>query len=117
MSYRVVILYHEEDVRYLKPGTRHRATLPMTRDLKLTREEKRTAKQQEYLDALFPYQELLGSLLLLYLAVNSRPDIAFAVNACARLFSNSPTYAACRTLVRILDYVSNTCTVGIVYRI
>jgi hypothetical protein len=98
--------------RYLKAGTRHRATVPMTRDLKLTREEKRTAKQQEYVDA-FPYQELLGSLL--YLAVNTRPDIAFAVNACAR-FSNSPTYATCRTLVRILDYVSNTCTVGIVYR-
>jgi hypothetical protein len=38
---------------------------------------------------------------LLYLAVNTRPDIAFAVNACAR-YSNSPTYAACRILVRIL---------------
>ncbi len=83
----------------------------MTKDLKLSREEQQTAKQQEYLDA-FPYQELLGSLL--YLTVNTRPDIAFAVNACA-CFSNSPTYAACRTLVRILDYASNTCTVGIFY--
>jgi hypothetical protein len=96
----------------LKVGTRHRATVPMTRDLKLTREEQRTAKQQKYVNA-FPYQELVGSLL--YLAVNTRTDIAFAVNVCAR-FSNSPTYAACRTLVGILDYVSNACTVGIVYR-
>jgi hypothetical protein len=98
--------------RYLKAGNRHRATVPMTRDMKLTRDEKRTAKQQAYVDS-FPYQELLGSLL--YLAVNTRPDIAFAVNACAR-YSNSPTYVACRTLVRILDYVSNTLDVGIVYR-
>jgi len=80
--------------------------------MKLTREEQRTPKQQAYVDS-FPYQELLGSLL--YLAVNTRPDIAFAVNACAR-YSNSPTYAACRTLVRILDYVSNTYDVGIVFR-
>ena len=28
--------------RYLKAGTRHRATVPMTRDMKLTREEQRT---------------------------------------------------------------------------
>jgi hypothetical protein len=99
--------------RYLKAGTRHRATVPMTRVLKLIREEQRTTvKQQEYVDA-FQYQELLESLL--YLAVNTRPDITFAVNACAR-FSNSPKYAVCRTLVQILDYVSNTCTVGIVYR-
>jgi hypothetical protein len=98
--------------RYLKAGTKHRATVPMTRNVKLTREEQQMAKQQEYVDA-FPYQKLLGSLQ--YLAVNTRPDIAFAVNPCAR-FSNSPTYAACRTLIQILDYVSNTCTVGIVYR-
>lgn len=64
---------------------------------------------------MFQYQELLGSLL--YLAVNNTgPDIAFTTNACAR-FSNSPTYyAACRTLVRILDYIDNTIHVGIVYR-
>jgi hypothetical protein len=60
--------------------------MPMTRDMKLTREEQRTPKQQAYVDS-FPYEELLGSLL--FLAVNTRPDIAFAVNACAR-YSNSP---------------------------
>jgi hypothetical protein len=76
----------------------------MTRNMKLSRDEQRTPKQQAYVNS-FPYHELLGSLF--YLAVNTRPEIAFAVNACAR-YSNSPTYAACRTLVRILDYVSNT---------
>ncbi len=53
-------------------------------------------------------------LLTFYFGCNTRPDIAFAVNACAR-FSDSPTYAACHALW-ILDYVSNTCNVGIVYR-
>jgi hypothetical protein len=52
----------------------------------------------------------------LYLAVNILPNIAFAVNACAR-FSNIPTYAACHILVRILDYyVDNTIHAGIVCR-
>ena len=98
--------------RYLKSAKRHRATVPMTRDMKLTKDEDMTPKQRQYVES-FPYQELLGSLL--YLAVNTRPDIAFAVNACAR-FSNNPTYSACRTLVRILDYVANTVHVGIMYR-
>ncbi len=31
--------------RYLKAGNRHRATVPMTRDMKLTRDEQRTPKQ------------------------------------------------------------------------
>lgn len=62
---------------------------------------------------LFPYQGVLK--FLLYLAVNTRLDIAFAVNTCA-CYSNNPTYAAYCTLARILDYVSNTYDVGIMYR-
>jgi hypothetical protein len=51
---RVYIKVHQADSartlvnrykRYLKTGTRHRVSVPMTRDLKLTREEERTAKQ------------------------------------------------------------------------
>jgi len=70
-----------------------------------------TESQQTFVDS-FPYQEILGSLS--YLAIHTRPDIAYAVNACAR-FSNKPTFTACRVLIRILEYVSNTFDVGITY--
>ncbi len=55
--------------RYLKIAKRRRARVPMTRDMKLTRDEEIMSKQRQYVDS-FPYQELLGSLL--YLAVNTR---------------------------------------------
>ena len=83
----------------------------MSRDIKVTKDEVMTEEQQVYVDA-FPYQEIIGSLM--YLDVNTRPDIAYAVNTCAR-FSSRPTYTACRCLLRILAYLSKTYSVGIVY--
>ena len=98
--------------RYLKISRRHKSVVPMSRDMKLTRTEDMTETQEEFVSK-FPYQEVLGSLL--YLAVHTRPDIAYAVNACAR-FSSRPTYTACRVLIRVLEYISNTYDVGITYR-
>jgi hypothetical protein len=97
--------------RYLRANTRTRSKVPMYRDMKLSRSEKMTESQQAFVDS-FPYQEILGSLS--YLAIHTRPDIAYAVNACAR-FSNQPTFTACRVLIRILEYISNTFDVGITY--
>jgi hypothetical protein len=97
--------------RYLRANSRTRSKVPMYRDMKLSRNEKMTESQQTFVDS-FPYQEILGSLS--YLAIHTRPDIAYAVNACAR-FSNKPTFTACRVLIRILEYVSNTFDVGITY--
>ena len=46
--------------------------------------------------------------------LNTRPDIVYAVNTCAR-FSSKPNYTACRSVLRILAYVSKTYNVGITY--
>jgi len=53
----------------------------------------------------FPYQELLGSLL--FLAVCTRPSIAFAVGYLAR-FSTKFNRDACRAMERVLQFVYNT---------
>ncbi len=83
----------------------------MNRDMKLSRNEKMTESQQAFVDS-FLYHEILGSLS--YLAIHTQPDIAYAVNACSR-FSNTPTFTACRVLIRILENISNTFDVGITY--
>jgi hypothetical protein len=96
--------------KYLKDG-RYKAKIPMAREIKLSKDEEMTEDQLDYVRA-FPYQEIIGSLM--YLAVNTRPDIAYAVNTCAR-FSSKPNYTACRSVLRILAYVSKTYNVGITY--
>ena len=48
----------------------------------------------------FPFRSIIGAVL--YLALNTRPDIAFAVGLLARL-GNQPSYGAC-------VYVACVCT-------
>ena len=50
----------------------------------------------------------------MYLAINTRPDIAYAVNVLCR-FNNNPTFSACRAAVRLLQYVKATLDYGIQY--
>jgi len=58
------------------------------------------------------YQACIGSLM--YLAVMTRGDCAFAVNQCARFLSNpGPTHIAAAK--RILRYVAGTADQGLVY--
>jgi len=85
--------------------------VPFYRDLKLTKREVMTHGQIKYKNK-FPYQEVMGSLL--YLAIHTRPDIAYAVNTLCR-FNSNPTFSACRAAVRLLQYVRATVDYGIQY--
>jgi hypothetical protein len=85
--------------------------VPFYRDMKLTKTERMSKGQVKYAKN-FPFQEVMGSLL--YLAINTRPDIAYAVSMLCR-FNNNPTFSACRCAVRLLYYVRRTLDYGIKY--
>jgi hypothetical protein len=55
--------------------------------------------------ASFPYRQLVGALL--WLMLNTRPDLAHAVTFCARWCQN-PTYGACYVLCYLMTYVVST---------
>lgn len=58
------------------------------------------------------YQQEVGSLI--YLAINTRPDISFAVNRCARFMSN-PNDTHFRALDRIWKYLNKYPDLGLNY--
>jgi hypothetical protein len=60
----------------------------------------------------FPYLEVIGSIL--YLALNTRPDIMFAVCMLAR-YAREKTHGACLALAHLLSYLSGTTHYGINY--
>mmetsp|Transcript_62060 Transcript_62060/g.128458 ORF Transcript_62060/g.128458 Transcript_62060/m.128458 type:complete len:483 (-) Transcript_62060:314-1762(-) len=63
-------------------------------------------------DAVKHYQQLVGSLM--YLACFTRPDIAYAVNQCAKHMSNpGPTHV--NAAKRILKYLAGTKELGLKY--
>lgn len=64
------------------------------------------SKDENNIDKLlFPYQQMIGSLM--YLAVLTRPDIAFAVSFLSQ-FNNSYTKQHCSYVKRILRYLKLT---------
>jgi len=98
--------------RLLNPKTdKFPKAVPFYRDMKLTKTERMSKGQVKYAKN-FPFQEVMGSLL--YLAINTRPDIAYAVSMLCR-FNNNPTFSACRCAVRLLYYVRRTLDYGIKY--
>jgi hypothetical protein len=104
-----------EKYDYLLRGYEGRTyNTPMERELKLRKLERlsMSAKQKAYV-AEFPYQNIVGALL--YLALNTRPDISYAVGVLAR-FNTYPNYRACKALVRLLIYLRTTPSVGIQFK-
>jgi hypothetical protein len=73
--------------------------------INIAEEEIGGAQSSDDYVARFPYLEMLGSLL--FLAVCTRPTIAYAIGYLAR-FSKSYNREACRALERVLQYVYNT---------
>ena len=57
-----------------------------------------------YLDN-FPYRSLLGALL--YLCINTRPDIAYAVELLS-CFCSKPTVQTCHLMVYLMQYIRGT---------
>ena len=86
---------------------------PMDKDLKITEQDylDMTVSQSEFA-AEFPYRNAIGALL--YLAINTRPDISYAVGVLAR-HSVTPSFKACQAILRVLSYVKHTAHIGIQY--
>ena len=76
---------------------------PMEKDLKLRKFEaaSMSESQRDYVER-FSYQNIVGALL--YLSINTRPDISYAVGVLAR-FSKTPNFRACKALLRVLVYL------------
>lgn len=79
---------------------------PMEINLKLEK------PQNDCCDNKYPYRQLLGSLM--YLAVLTRPDIAFSVNYLSQ-FNNSYDETHWKHLKRILKYLKGTKNYGLVF--
>ncbi len=88
-------------------------TTPMEQDLKLQKSEvdSMTDQQTNYVDR-FPYQNIVGALL--YLSINTRPDISYSVGVLAR-FGKNPNYRACKEVLHALVYLRRTPEKGIRY--
>ena len=85
----------------------------MERDLKLRKSEVRTMSKDQQAYVAVPYQNIVGALL--YLALNTRPDISpvsYAVGVLAR-FNTNPIYRACKALIRLFLYLRSTPTIGL----
>ena len=72
--------------------------------------EKATEEQDKKL--IQTYQQQVGSLI--YLAINTRPDIAYAVNRCARFMAN-PNQSHFRALERVWKYLNKYPNLGLYY--
>ena len=68
-----------------------------------------TPEEKEGVDN-YPYRSLLGAML--YLSMNTRPDIAYAVGLLSR-YASKPTRATCYLMTYLLQYVRGTVRKGI----
>jgi hypothetical protein len=74
-------------------------------------EKLKKAESEE--DSEFPYQNLVGSLM--YLAVSTRPDIAYAVSALSQ-FNSKPGIEHWNAAKRVLRYIRGTTDYTLTYR-
>ena len=87
-------------------GNCNPASTPAATDLKLIKEDGSKSVDQSQ------YQSMIGSLL--YLAVGTRPDIAFAVGAVSK-FNSCPTESHLTAVKRIFRYLKGSSQMGIKY--
>ena len=96
-------------VNQFNQGDTHASDVPMVPGLQLRRPHKRVATPPEIIDwaEWTPYRSLIGSLM--YVAIGSHPDIAYAVG---RLASFLDCYCPEHwgAAIRVLHYLKGTCT-------
>jgi hypothetical protein len=80
---------------------------------KLTQAMSPTTEEEKRSMMKIPYREAVGSLL--YAAIGTRPDIAHAVNECARHVSD-PGQQHWQAVKRIMRYLVGTTNNGLVYK-
>ncbi len=68
-----------------------------------------SSQEEEGVDN-YPYRSLLGAML--YLSMNTRPDIAYAVGLLSR-YASKPTKATCKLMTYLLQYIRGTVRKGI----
>eukprot|EP00877_Chromochloris_zofingiensis_P010109 jgi/Chrzof1/5351/UNPLg00816.t1 len=82
-------------------------SVPLSPSIKLAKDEGDPLDKEHY-----PYSQLVGSLM--YLAITSRPDLAFSVGALARYMS-CPTTVHWQAAKGVLRYLGGTVDYGITF--
>ena len=78
--------------------------------IKVGVEHVHSTEEQELVDN-FPYRPLIGALL--YLSMNTRPDISYAVGVLSR-FSTKVNITVCKLMIHLMQYVRGTTEKGII---
>jgi hypothetical protein len=108
------LIKYEGSWKPVFPGTPKKTPLPCTAQELILQEkplEHMNGTEQRWFQS-FPYHSVVGCLL--YLCLNTRPDISFAVGFLARAASK-PTYGACYCAAWLLSYLRRTYKMGIEY--
>ena len=88
------------------------AAIPMDPSIQYSQDQCPTSAAQTAEMKRVPFRSALGSLM--YLAIGSRPDIAFAVSTMAQ-FANNPGWAHWEGVKRIYRYLLGTKRLGLTY--
>lgn len=101
--------YAHKIVERFRLGEAHAVAIPADQhqDLSIQTEE------SKHTHVNVPYKEAVGSLF--YLAMVSRPDIAYAVNAVSQ-YAEAPTKERWNAVKRIIKYVKGTMEYGILFK-
>ena len=77
---------------------------------RIAKEPKECSEEDHRYVDNFPYRSMLD--VLLYLSMNTRPDISYAVGLLSR-FGSKPTKVTCMLIVYLLQYIRGTVQMGI----
>jgi hypothetical protein len=105
--------YIESMVERYNLGDAIISPMPMSASVRLSKEDCPTTALEMSAMESTPYRSLIGSLL--YAALGSRPDIAYAVNQLSR-FNSNPGKAHWVAARKVLKYLKGTKDRGITYK-